>query len=386
MYFDFDYYRQLLAHVWSLRQWQGRNRMLFRLLILVPLESGFHAVFMLLDYVFFPRLLSMEVRAPVFIVGHARSGTTLMHRLMSADGDRFSYFLYWETFFPSLLQKKIVRGLGWIDQHWLGNRIHTRLKKWDDETFGPYRHMHDMSLWNAEEDQFVMKSAFVTQQWALDIPIMDKLDIFHLDQMPAKRSRWMKHYRECIKRQLLLYGQHKIHLAKNPLMSGWVASLIETFPDARIVVMMRNPAECVPSNLKLCESTWKGKGWTQDQYGASLDELANISIESFHNPKVALAANPQTPQCVVDYRKLTAEPRSTVQAVYQALGMEVSEVFNDWLVGQEQQARSHKTSHSYNIDDYDISLERIERELTEFYDQYGWPRAAGAVGAVGSGI
>ena len=65
---------------------------------------------------------------PVFIVGHARSGTTLMHRLMSADGDRFSYFLYWETFFPSLLQKKIIRAFGRIDSTLLGGLIDKKLK------------------------------------------------------------------------------------------------------------------------------------------------------------------------------------------------------------------------------------------------------------------
>jgi hypothetical protein len=111
--------------------------------------------------------------------------------------------------------------------------VERRLVAWDDKTFGPYRHAHDMSLWNSEEDQFVMKAAFVTQQWALDIPMMDIIDIFHIDQMPAKKRRWLHHYRECVKRQLLLNGGEKMHLNKNPVMSGWVNRLIQTFPDAR---------------------------------------------------------------------------------------------------------------------------------------------------------
>ena len=35
-----------------------------------------------------------------------------------------------------------------------------------------------------------------------------------------KRRRWLHHYRECVKRQLLLNGGERIHLSKNPLMSG----------------------------------------------------------------------------------------------------------------------------------------------------------------------
>ncbi len=49
MYFDFEYYRKVLAHVWSLHQWPGRNKMLFKLIVLVPLETIVHAIFFTLD-------------------------------------------------------------------------------------------------------------------------------------------------------------------------------------------------------------------------------------------------------------------------------------------------------------------------------------------------
>ena len=123
---------------------------------------------------------------PLFVLGAPRSGTTLAHRLLAADGDNFSYFLYWELFFPSLLQKRVIRWLGKLDRA-MGGPCIRRLRAWDDRTFGRFRHIHDMSLWNAEEDQFVMQAAFLSQQWALDVPMMDQIDLFHVDQMPAKK-------------------------------------------------------------------------------------------------------------------------------------------------------------------------------------------------------
>ncbi|WP_372799007.1 sulfotransferase, partial [Litorivivens sp.] len=158
MYFDFDYYWRVIRYVWRLKQWPKRRRVLLRLLVLTPPLTLFHSLCFLLDYLLFPRLWRQKVKQPVFIVGHARSGTTLMHRLMSADGERFSYFLYWETLFPSLLQKKCIRLLGRVDA-FFGGPIVKKLKTWDEKTFGPFRHMHDMSLWNSEEDQFVMRAA-----------------------------------------------------------------------------------------------------------------------------------------------------------------------------------------------------------------------------------
>ncbi|MDX1736165.1 MAG: sulfotransferase [Halioglobus sp.] len=382
MYFDLQYYGRVLRHVWSLRGWPHRRRTLLRLLVLIPLEYVFNAAFFLLDYVFFPALWRQQVRQPVFIVGHARSGTTLCHRLLAADGETFSYFLYWEMFFPSLLQKKLVRGLGVLDAKLLGGYCHRKLVAWDDRTFGPYRHMHNMSLWNSEEDQFVMRGAFVTQQWSLDIPMMDTLDIFHVDQMPeSKRRRWLHHYRECVKRQLLYNGGDRIHLAKNPLMSGWVQSLIDTFPGARIVVMLRNPLECIPSVLKLVEVTWRGKGWRREDYADSLAALTEISFESFRLPAQVLAANPDTPQCVVDYRALTSEPRRTVEAIYAALGLQVTPAFADYLQAQQERERAHKTHFRYSIEEFDVTPQRIESELADLFTTHDWPRHAHAEAA-----
>lgn len=346
--------------------------MLLRLLLWVPLLSAFHALCFLLDYLVFWRLWSLRVERPVFIVGHARSGTTLMHRLMSADGDRFSYFLYWEMFFPSLLQKKILRGIGWLDARLLGGYLHSKLRAWDDKTFGPYRHMHNMSLWNAEEDCFAMAAAFVSQQWSLEVPMMDVVDFFHVDQMTVRRRRWMHHYKELVKRQLLLNGGDKIHLSKNPVMSGWVDALIETFPDARIVVMMRDPAECIPSCLKLVEFAWKGKGWEQAEYEHSLQLLTQTSFESFDNPRRVLAAHPQTPQYVVDYRQLTKAPRETVHAVYQALGMSVTEEFDHWLRAQAEREKKHHSKFEYSLGDFRLTGEEIRERLESFYEVYQW--------------
>ncbi len=106
-------------------------------------------------------------------------------------------------------------------------------------------------------------------------------------------------------------GSDKVHLFKNPVMSGWVDALIETFSDARIVVMMRNPIECIPSCLKLVEVSWKGRVWQREDYAHSLELLIDISVEHFENPRQVLASDPETPQIVVDYRTLSGEPERT---------------------------------------------------------------------------
>jgi hypothetical protein len=375
MYFDFHYYFKVLAFTWSQKQWPGRNKTLLRLLLVVPLVTIFHTLCFLLDYIFFPRLFWQEVKEPIFVVGHARSGTTLMHRLLAADGERFSYFVYWEMFLPALTQRYLVRFIGFIDAKLLRSSIEKKLQAWDEKTFGKTRHIHNMGLWVPEEDQFVMNTAFVTQQWSLTLPLMHEIDIFHIDELSEKRKRkWMNHYKRCVRRQLLINGGNKTHLSKNPLMSGWVNALLETFPDAKIITMVRDPIECIPSTLKLVELAWKMRKWKPEDYAESLETLTAISFDSYRLPKQALEARPHIAHYFVDYRELISEPKATLEKTYAAIGLDITSDYQHYLENQQNKERAHKSNFDYKLEDYSITAETIETELDEFYEQYKWPR------------
>lgn len=373
LYFNIQYYLNFLKRIWSKKRWPGRYWMLFRLLVLVPTIYLIHSVFFFLDKIIFPRLWKTEIEQPVFIVGHARSGTTLLSRLLAYDEDRFSYFLYWEMFFPSLIEKKLIRGMGAIDRTILGSFFFKRLQAWDDKTFGPTRHIHNMGLWVPEEDDFVMSTTFFAGYWQLPAPLMDTNDVFYLDDKPAgQRKRIMNTYKECVRRQLYLNGGNKTHLSKNPVFCGRVRSLLNTFPDARIVINMRDPIECVPSNLKLMEGNYMARGWKKEDYDASLKVLDNMSIDCFRLPRAALMAHPDTPSMVVDYRELVAHPQATVTELYESLKLPLSDDYRETLEEQDSKARSHKSGHSYSAEEFGMDVQRLQRALPDFYEEYKW--------------
>ncbi len=373
IYFNFEYYVAMLKRIWAKKEWPGRTRLLLRLLLAVPAIYLFHSIFFFLDKIVFPSLWSKKITKPVFVVGHARSGTTLLHRLLAADSDRFSYFLYWEMFFPSLLQKKIIRGLGVLDQKVLNSYLFNKLKAWDDKTFGPARHVHNMGLWIPEEDDFVLNTTFFAGYWQLQAPMMDTMDVFYLDRQHAKRrARVMGYYRECVRRQLYLNGGERTHLSKNPVFCGRVETLIEAFPDARIVVIVRDPIECVPSGLKLMEGNYRYKGWKREDYAPSLKVLEQMSYDCYKMPRQALEKNPQVPHYSVDYRELVAQPKVTIEKVYAALDMPVTNAYQAVLEQKDKSAKQHKTRHSYSAEEFGIDVKKMQRELAEFYAQYEW--------------
>ena len=373
MYFDFATWRKLIwlaAHESSPRR---RFGLYYRLLVKVPLIALFNAICLALDPILFPGLRRVDVRQPVFVIGHARSGTTLMHRLMCADGERFSAFLYWELYAPSVLQKKAVHWIARLDERWLGSRLAARVRAREQRKFGPSNHIHKMGYTLPEEDDFLFTNSCASGYWIVELPYLGDLDFYYIDQRPpAQRRRMMNFYKECVRRQLYMNGGDRIHLSKNPTFCGRVETLLEVFPDARFVVLYRNPQETIPSLLKLMKFSWKARHFDEARMKKSLGILAEMSFHNYTYPLEVLARHPETPRAIVDYRDLVARPRATLEQAYAELGLVVSPELAAALDAEEQRAGGHETTHAYSLGEFGLDGGEIQRRLGALFERFGW--------------
>ena len=353
--FDFSNYATMIRLAWNEKVPKARYYYLAVLLIGVPIISSFHAICFLLDWFLFPDLKNVEVKAPIFMVGHARSGTTLTHRLLSKDSGRFSSFLLYELYFPSLLQKKVIRAIVRYDaEKWRGF-LAGQVRAWEEWRYGPMRHMHAMGLTEPEEDDIALYWSMASGFWITKMPYMGDLDFYAMnDWSETKRRRYNDFYRECVRRQLYLNGPEKIHLAKNPMYSGRVASLIEAFPDARIIVNVRNPYETIPSLLSIMRAGWKQLGWDDDKQSETLKILADQSWHTYLHPIETLDANPGTRGAIVDYRDLTSDPAATIERVSRDLDLPMTDEFREALAGEGKRERDHKTRHTYSLEKFGL--------------------------------
>jgi hypothetical protein len=351
---------------------------LYRLLVWVPLVASFHAVCFFLDGLLFPRLHSIRVTAPVFLVGHARSGTTLLHRVMSQDGERFCSTRLYELYFPSLLQKKLIRALGAFDRRFLGKWISRRALAWSEQRYRASREIHAMGLFEAEEDDIVLYYSCASGFWMTKMPWLGKVDFFDVDRWPARRRRrLMRFYADCVKRQLYLDGPDKTYTSKSPVFAGRVEALLETFPDARFGVTLRDPNATIPSLLKLLKHSYQLYGADPEGVRSALAAQVEISIASYLHPLEVLAEHPHAKRALVDYAELTAHPRAAVEKLYAELGFDVSPEFAKTLAAEEQRARKHETTHSYSLAEFGLRENTLRERLAPLFDEFGWgPPAA----------
>ncbi len=372
-YFDFTIWFKLIRLAARESNPKQRRGLLRLLLWHVPLRASITAICFFLDGILFPGLWRVKVKAPVFIIGHARSGTTLAHRLICAD-ERFSAFKYYELMLPSLLQKKLVRGIAWLDRNCFGRRIEQRLQAWEKRKFGPTQHIHKMGLSIPEEDDLLYQTSCASGFWMTKLPYMGELDFFHIDRRPAaSRRRLMRFYRESVRRQLYLNGPECIHLSKNPTYCGRVESLLEAFPDARFVVLYRNPYETIPSLLKLLHVGWKLQGNIgTDRIRESTRVMTELSYETYLYPLEVLDRHPETPRAVVDYRELVSAPRATIEKAYADLGLSIDEKYRQTLQAEQDRARRHETEHRYSLAEFGLEDQEIRRRLAPLFERFHW--------------
>lgn len=372
-HFDFRNWATLIRLASKEKQVAVRLYFLAVLLLAVPVVSTFHAICFFLDGILFPGLWKVEVRQPIFVVGHARSGTTLVHRLMSADEGRFSVFLLYEMYFPSLLQKKLIRAVASFDRRVLGGFLERQVTAWEDKHYAKVRKVHMMGLTEAEEDDIVLYYSMASGFWITKMPYMGEVDFYDVDRWPPKkRRRLMRFYKDCVRRQLYLNGTDRIHLSKNPIFAGRVAALIETFPDARIVTTMRDPRETIPSLLKLMQSSWRRLGWEDDRMTRCLHVLAEQSFRTYTHPLEVLERSPATVGAIVDYRLATADGATAIRQLYADLGLTITEEYAAFLDAQGKRERTHRSGHTYSLEEFGLEQDAIRTRLSDLFERFGW--------------
>ncbi len=213
-----------------------------------------------LDHVLFPGFRQIQLRQPVFIVGNPRSGSTHLLRVLARDDQTFACARLWEMLLaPSIIQRKLVRAAMGLDRG-LGSPVRKLVLAWQERAFRRSDRYHRIRLHEPEEDEFNLVPIFSAIHLVFAFPFMDEFGryvMFDTEVGQAERKRFMAFYRRLIQRTLDPQGPTKRFLSKSPANSGRVATLQETFPDAKFIYTTRAPMELVPSLMSLLTFQWR---------------------------------------------------------------------------------------------------------------------------------
>lgn len=301
-----------------------------------------------------PETLNNAVTAPIIITGLPRSGTTLLHFLMSLD-PQFQWTPRWVGEAP------LVRPPAeeWADHHQY-QAVHDRLEAMFAANPG-LRAAHEMGAGLADECMTVLAQNFVNNMFISMFPLTEYRQwFFETDETPSY-ARY--------KDNLRLMGARtpdKTWLLKNPSHTIGMAPLLTTFPDARVVVLHRNPVETIASGASL---TYRGADYWEKQ------EVGPIRLEVYSRAvkRMAQARAEHSGHCLdIYYKDLVRDQLGTVRRIYDHYGLELTDetaaTMRHWL---DQNPQGKHGKHAYSSTEFGISDDDIRREFAEYIADYG---------------
>jgi omega-hydroxy-beta-dihydromenaquinone-9 sulfotransferase len=244
---------------------------------------------------------------PIFIIGHWRTGTTLLHELLALDPRNRCPTTY-ECFSPNhfLLSEPLVAG-------WLGYTLPARRPS-DNMAMG----------WDKpQEDEFALcnmgvPSPYATMAFPNQPPQFQ--EYLELDEVsPPQRRRWERAFQTFLK-QLLLKRPGRLVL-KSPPHTFRLPVLVRMFPRARFIHMRRDPYAVFSSTVRLWKSLYAWQGYQLPTY----EGLEEYVLDTF----VRMHKRLETTRGLVDparfhelrYEDLLRDPQGQTAAIYERFSL-----------------------------------------------------------------
>ncbi len=353
-----------------------RKRILFLLLFYTvwPIGSLVHWFCFWLDDILFPDYKNQPIEKPLFILGNLRSGSTFLHRLLSRDSETFTSLTTWDIYLtPSVTQKKITQFFARIDNK-LGGHLHRALHAFDRATLGKIK-IHQISFFQPEEDEnihlHIWDGFFVTFLF----PFMDEFPNYqHFDEAlsPEHKRRIMTFYKSMVQRHMYATGK-KYYVAKNPAFSAKIETLVEFFPEARIIYLARNPLDMLPStvswiNYARRQFTDPKETWLY------IDEIVDMTQHWYRHPLKYLDSHPSPRNLIINYDDLIQRPEAVLRSFYEQFGYPDKPGLDVIVDEAVKETLSFNSDHVYSYEEMGFTRQQIIEFYPDIFERFGFDK------------
>jgi len=300
--------------------------------------------------------------APIFIIGHWRSGTTLLHELLVLDG-RYTYPTTYQCLAPN--------------HFLLSDRVLTKLKF----LLPSKRPMDNMITgWDRpQEDEFALAnmglpSPYLTMAFPNEPPqCPGSLTLAGLSD--EDRRRWKAGLEWFLKR-VTLQNPKRIIL-KSPAHTARIKTLLELFPDARFVHIVRDPYALFGSTVKLWKTLYKFQALQEPNHRGLEEYVFACFTEMYESLERDRALVDPARFFEVRYEDLVRDPIEQMRSLYEHLELGEFDNVLPKLRAYFANRKDYKTG-TYQIDD--ALRDEIDRRWGPYMRKYGYCQATTTAG------
>ncbi|HEX5189832.1 MAG TPA: sulfotransferase, partial [Streptosporangiaceae bacterium] len=301
-----------------------------------------------------PEHAGIGIDRPVFVTGLPRTGTTALHRLLSADPAHQGLEL-WLTQAP---QPRPPR------ETWDADPVYAQLQAGYAQHH--VEHPEFMGVHYIAADQ-------VEECWQLLRQSMRSISFECLAHLPGYSSwlagqDWTGAYRRH-RRNLQLIGLRDARrrwVLKNPSHLFALDELLAVYPDALVIQTQRPPRDAIASACSLAAHATEGwsRRFTGERIGADQLELWARGLDTFLAARARHdgVGNNRSRFCDVRYAEFVADPIGTIERVYDAFGFTLSGAAADAMravCGAVGPGTVSVPPHRYALADFGLTAEQV---------------------------
>jgi len=254
------------------------------------------------------RIARTEIHpSPVFILGYWRSGTTLLHNLMTADPQFTSPTLY-HCVFP------------W--HFLLTEKINTWLTAWMVPQTRP---MDNIPIsWNTpQEDDIGLCTMSLVSPYTVMARPSDLLGwkrSLDLDSLPDReRRRWEDSLITLMKKVTI--RDSKPIVMKSPSHTYRIKQILRLFPDAKFVYIHRNPYEVIRSAIHLRKTMAEENCLGRVAHQQIEADVIDSFMQAFDSYEEYKSLVPAGHLCEVRYETLARDPLGELERIYREINL-----------------------------------------------------------------
>lgn len=293
---------------------------------------------------------------PLFIIGHWRTGTTLLHELLALD-PRFGYPTTYHCFAPHHFL--LTEGLADLCLRWM---LPSR------------RPMDNMAVgWGRpQEDEFAMcmlgqPSPYLTIAFP-NHPPMDwaALDLEDLPQ--GDKEAWKRAFVGFLQR--VTFRDPRRLILKSPTHSCRIPVLLELFPQAQFLHIVRNPYVVFVSTVKLWQTLYRTHGLQVPHFRGLEEQVFATFSHLYKRIEEGRSLVPPGNFLELKYENLIAQPIEVMQTVYETFRLGGFDMARPRLEAFLQQQAGYQTNRFSPLED--PLKEEIGRRWRAVIDRYGY--------------
>ena len=300
---------------------------------------------------------------PMFATGEPRSGTTLMHALMSVDPDARA-LRFWEVMHPSPPPGTVSgtdprRALA--DDEW--REINTKMWKWLH--CHPYNDMLGDGL---PEDE---------RSWAFDFRVMTptawwRVPMQNLSMgLPTDSAAQNRLHKMML--QSFQYNRPKKHWVLKGFHGFRLKEFFETYPDATLVWLHRDPVQVAASSTAMMRDIMEGIVGKIDLVAEAKMHMQRLRMSIKNTMTNPLLSDPRIHH--VRYKDFVADPISTIRGYYAFTGRELSHqaeaAMRDYLATNKGDRHGKFEYSTKLLTDAGFDIDELNEEFRPFRERYG---------------